>query len=398
MPRLFPVFTLALLVSATSPLLRAADFRPNLGPDLPRITVTCGDVTVLLRQASQWTPGRFDYRGHAMTTEKSSYGTVFMFPEVGFIGTGHLENEPEELRSLAFFVNGKEIPEPVANLLGARFRFERVSRIREFTLSNTIKVENNRIYESAVVRAAKAVPLKLVYHFMHAWRPSATAYLAGVDGGEESGGVFRNEEEAKGFLVNREVDWVAVYDGPSETFAVSRLLEKPAQGGAMAKLWNVPGTYRKFYLQCFSNETVPAGFAGTWRMVTGFGKGEEGEWKAKAKGLAEELAEKASSVPLSLDGGKKWQTDEHTRSSIRRIAALVESKAPAELGQALSGEINRLFAGCKLEGEAHNQLHIFLSELLAHVNGLYSAEDSESRKEEVAAITKLLAIYGEFFE
>ena len=94
-------------------------FKPNLGPDLPTITVTCGDVTLLLRQATQWTAGRIDYRGHAMTTERSAYGTVFSFPDVGFIGTAHLENEPEKLQSLAFFLDDKKVETPAAEMKGS---------------------------------------------------------------------------------------------------------------------------------------------------------------------------------------------------------------------------------------------------------------------------------------
>ena len=108
MMRLIHILLIAGSLLAGS-LANSADFRPNLGPDIPGITVTCGDVTLLLRQASQWTPGRFDFKSSPMTTERSAYGTVFLFPEVGFIGTAHLENEPEELQSLSFFLDGKQI-------------------------------------------------------------------------------------------------------------------------------------------------------------------------------------------------------------------------------------------------------------------------------------------------
>ena len=102
----------ALALGLISMSKAAEPFKPNLGPDLPTITLQSGDLTVLMRQATQWTPGRIDFRGNAMTTERSAYGTVFMYPEIGFIGTGHFENEPEELQSLAFFRDGKEIEAP----------------------------------------------------------------------------------------------------------------------------------------------------------------------------------------------------------------------------------------------------------------------------------------------
>lgn len=267
-------------------------FKPNLGPDLPRITVTCGDVTLLLRQATQWTPGRIDFRGKAMTTESSAYGTVFSFPDVGFIGTAHLENEPEKLQSLDFFLDDKRVEAPAAELKGDTFRLERKSRIRAFELINVTEIKDHRLHETTTVHTAEAVPLKLVYHFMHAWRPTVSAFLAGNDAMPEntiSGPLRDDKEVARKFYINQPVDWMAVYEPQSGQFAVSRLLQAPELGGHIATIWNVPGTYRKFYLKCFEGKTVPAGFTGTWRMVTAFGSATPETWEAQARTLASAL-------------------------------------------------------------------------------------------------------------
>ena len=262
-------------------------FKPNLGPDLPTITVTCGDVTLLLRQATQWTPGRIDYRDSAMTTERSAYGTVFSFPDVGFIGTAHLENEPEKLQSLAFFVDGKPVTEPTAKLQGASFRFERRSRIRTFDLTNIIEVKEGQLHETTTIHTDDAVPLKLVYHFMHAWTPSVSAFLTS----DESGALLDGPEVAKKFYINKRVDWMAVYEPKSSQFGVSRLLQAPELVEHLSTIWNVPGTYRKFYLKCFNNATVPAGFTGTWHMVTAFGSASADTWERAARELAQDLIE-----------------------------------------------------------------------------------------------------------
>lgn len=275
----------AALMTVTCALSAKEPFKLNLGPDLPTITVSCGDVTLLLRQASQWTPGRVDFRGSAMTTERSAYGTVFSFPDVGFIGTAHLENEPEKLLSLVFYLDDKQVEKPTAELKGRTFRFERKSRIRSFDLTNIIEIKDNRLIETTTVHTDEAVPLKLVYHFMHAWTPSVSAFLTADDAGP-----LRDDPEvAKKFYINKRVDWMAVYEPKSGQFGVSRLLQAPELGEHISTIWNVPGTYRKFYLKCFNNATVPAGFTGTWRMVTAFGTSTPDSWEPAARELATTL-------------------------------------------------------------------------------------------------------------
>lgn len=285
------MFRILLALLALAEAAAAVPFQPNLGPDLPTITVSCGDVALLLRQQSQWTPGRIDFRGAAMTTERSAYGTVFAFPGVGFIGTAHLENEPEKLESLAFFLDGQPIATPAAELKGESFRFERRSRIRGVELTCAWELKENRLHETTTVRAAEAVPLKLVYHFMHAWTPTVSAFAAGTDAAPEKviAGPLRDDVDVRKFFINERVDWMAVFEPKSGQFAVSRLLGAPEQGGHVSMLWNVPGSYRKFYLKCFDGATVPAGFTGTWRMVTAFGTGTAESWESAARSLATEL-------------------------------------------------------------------------------------------------------------
>lgn len=289
-PRSIPVLILAVLTGCG---FGKEPFKPNLGPDLPSITVSCGEVTLLLRQASQWTPGRIDFRGHAMTTERSAYGTVFSFPDCGFIGTAHLENEPEPLKSLAFILDGQPVEKTAATLKGDSFRFERQSRVRGFDLSCVTEMKGNRVHETTTVHADEAVPLKLVYHFMHAWAPTVSAFMAGTDAEPDktlSGPLHDGDDTARKFFINQRVDWMAIYEPKSGQFAVSRLLSAPEQGGHIAMIWNVPGSYRKFYLRCFNNATVPAGFTGTWRMVTGFGASTAEQWESAAQALAKQLA------------------------------------------------------------------------------------------------------------
>jgi hypothetical protein len=282
-----------LLISAAS---AAEPFRPNLGPDLTAITVQSGDLTLLLRQASQWTPGRIDFRGKPMTTERSAYGTVFNFTGTGFIGTGHLENEPEPLQSLAFVIDGQEIQSPSEKLSGDHFQLKRVSNIRGCQLTCLVELKNNHLIETSTIQTTNAVPLHLVYHFMHAWRPTVSSFLAGLDAETEpepepthGGDLNDDSATARQFVIKERVDWVAVYEPESGQYAVSRLLAAPKEGGHISMIWNVPGSYRKYYLKCFDKDTVPANFEGTWRMVTAFGIASPEQWQIKARELAAAL-------------------------------------------------------------------------------------------------------------
>lgn len=289
---------LVLLISMMALCASGQPFKPNLGPDLPRIMVRCGELGLLLRQASQWTPGRIDYREVAMTTESSAYGTVLSFPDIGFIGTGHLENEPEELLSLAFFLDGQRVEAPTTEMNGRTFRLERKSRVRRcFDLTCIIELKDGRLHETTTVHADAAVPMKLMYHFMHAWKPGVSAYAAGVDAEPDkviTGPLRDDAETAKKFYITQPVDWMAVYEPESRQFAVSRLLEAPSSAGNVAMIWNVPGTYRKYYLKCFDKSTVPAGFTGTWRMVTTFGASEASAWENEARMTAKSLLNAAT--------------------------------------------------------------------------------------------------------
>jgi hypothetical protein len=248
-----------------------------------------GNVEVRFDRRKAWSLNRIDFKGVRLGIDASGahYGTVFNFPGVGFIGSGHTENETEAVARVQFLADGQAVSvEKDAEFVAAEFRMVRASRVRDFALENMIEVKDDRVREQVTVRTDKDVPLSLVYHFMHPWTVTATEFLAGGAGKPEVGGVFA---DTKGFHVKQDLDWVAEYDAPSGKGLVSRLLRKPETGGATMLLWDVPNTYRKFYLRCFTGQTVPAGFAGTYEMITGFFEADPATWKDAARQLAAAL-------------------------------------------------------------------------------------------------------------
>ena len=105
---------------------------------------------------------------------------------------------------------------------------------------------------------------------------------------------------------------------------------------------------------------------------------------------------------LSLNDGKKWQMDEHTRESFSEMEKLfsnIELKDSSEeelkkYGTVLREGIDSLIQGCKMEGDAHDQLHSFLMPYIDVVDNL----SEHGEKEEAIKIQRYLKIYKEFFE
>ena len=284
----------------TTLVLTAVAAVPVVAEDDPawpeHLSVKCGDLAVNFEGPKRrWTIENILFRDVLVAPENGASGTVFNFPEIGFIGTAHHENEVEPVDDLEFFLNGKKLANIPAELSGDTFRLQRKSHVKTFTLEGEVELRDNRIWETATFRLpadADPFPLKLVYHFMHPWHVGSTHYMAGREGEvTASGELDRSEKENRKFYVNEEVDWIAIYNANTKTYLVSYLLEKPDVSTAIAAIWNVDGAYRKFYLRCFTNDTVSSGFDGTYRMVTGFGVAEEGDWEKAAENLAAQLSE-----------------------------------------------------------------------------------------------------------
>lgn len=88
---------------------------------------------------------------------------------------------------------------------------------------------------------------------------------------------------------------------------------------------------------------------------------------------------------LTLNEGAKWVMDAHTRSSIARMQEsfggsekLESPKGYRDLGHALMEELRVLIGGCTMIDPAHDQLHVFLTELMPRVYLLEEASEPEA--------------------
>jgi hypothetical protein len=279
------------VVISLSAYAAGRDAEPNnmktIGP--PSVKVSCGDILIRIDGTKMWTIRRIEYKGTLLGIEDSEYGTVLTFPGIGHIGVGHTVDRPdgaEEVRVIEFYLDGKRIQNPPDAITGTNFRLVKKSHILNTNIENITEMRADRIYETAVLKTTKEVPLNQAYHFMHAWTPTATAFLAHAEDGKELEDVFGNDQR-KEYGLGRIV-WIAVYDVNSGKGAISYVIEKSAEGGADLLIVNAPGVYRKCYLRTFANKTVPADFNGRYRMVTRFFETPADKWQDAARKLATE--------------------------------------------------------------------------------------------------------------
>jgi hypothetical protein len=261
-------------------------YDPPLHEGWPReIVARVDDLEVRFESRSFWSLYRIDYRGTRLGLDRwgSHYGSVANFPGVGFVGTGHTENEDEQIVDLELFVDGELVEEPEASLTCEEIRLVKESRIRDLVLNSEIRVCDDRIFEEVLLKAEKATPLNLFYHFMHPWTDTATEYMAETLDGPRIDGFFDGDRQQK---IDQATRWSAIYDGPSGKGVVTYVLDAPQDDDWRTRYWDVPDRYRKHYLATFIGRTIPEDREFRYRVVTVPFESEADGWKAEAVRVA----------------------------------------------------------------------------------------------------------------
>lgn len=249
------------------------------------IVADVGPLQVRFESRSFWTLYRVDYEGVRLCIDQwgAHYGSVVSFPGVGFIGSGHTENEDEEVLDLKLLVDGQAVERPQATVACRSIQLQKKSRIRTLILQTEVLVGDGRIVEDVRLLADRATPVALVYHFMHPWTPTATEYLAELPDGRRLEGAFDGDRTQK---IDQPVRWSAIFDGPSAKGAVTCVLAAPSGDAWRTRYWDVPQRYRKHYLATFLGKTIPAGETFHYRAATLPFAADPARWKAEAARLA----------------------------------------------------------------------------------------------------------------
>jgi len=261
--------------------------------------ILSGDLRIKFDSATFYNMKRIEYKEKLVGVDSpgTCYGTVFKFPELGFIGSGHIDNgRKEELESLEFYQDGKvvnwEILKNVSELKGNDFKLVKNSLINGIRLSNTIVIENNIIDEHVIFSSFQDIKLSLVYNFMHPFTTEmdqfATEDLKGVKGN----GIFKGDGS---FLFKKEMKWVAFYSSSLKVCAVSVLTENTCTNQSIAMLWDKPPRYRKFYLRSYMEQILTKDRPVTFHIRTMFADASVENWLVLAEKLSENLINKNKS-------------------------------------------------------------------------------------------------------
>lgn len=116
--------------------------------------------------------------------------------------------------------------------------------------------------------------------------------------------------------------------------------------------------------------------------------------------MSDEHSESLSANGLQLNNGEKWTADEPTNQGMIQMHTFI-SKAisqsdskPLIIKEKLTEQFNSLLKQCTMQGEDHNQLHLYLVPLKQQIDEL----DEKSGKEKLNKIESYITEYHTYFK
>lgn len=107
---------------------------------------------------------------------------------------------------------------------------------------------------------------------------------------------------------------------------------------------------------------------------------------------------------LQLNGNEKWQVNEEMKPFIVAAEQLlndfIESKNSdySSLAAALQSENEKLMRSCTMDGESHDQLHLWLYPNMKLIKSLGEAQDQSAAEPIVEELRASYELYHQYFE
>lgn len=114
--------------------------------------------------------------------------------------------------------------------------------------------------------------------------------------------------------------------------------------------------------------------------------------------------EKKTMKTLHLNNGEKWLTNPETSEGIERMLTIINNNMSENdlsqyvtMGKSLNTEMKTIFTECTMQGEGHDQLHLFLIPLVKQFRGLEEASSEDEAELVQKDILKYLNKYSDYF-
>ena len=115
----------------------------------------------------------------------------------------------------------------------------------------------------------------------------------------------------------------------------------------------------------------------------------------------------AATVKLPHNNGAKWQTDKNTQMHAASLKAKLDAFSVSDdheiaayhvLASDLSKELKELIDNCKMEGKAHDVLHLWLAPVLKDVENLKNAKTTDLGKNTLKNLNNSVKEFNKYFK
>ena len=244
------------------------------------LTIFAGDLKIILASAYFWNLNGVWFQNiYTGQYEMGFWGTVLKYKNLGWVGTGHLENKiGEKILNLEFYRDGEKWL-PDAEAINCKFfRMYKRSVVHKAELEYELELKNNALHENVKIRFLQDSDMDIIYHFMHNWDKAFTEYRVRS----------RKGKEAAGSMLTRNKGEQLYFDEP---YAAS--LFAPEYGAALVqkvrivkplakdvwRFWNRGDQDRKIYYTAGEKLRILQGAEGEWKMETRFYRMDINQWK-----------------------------------------------------------------------------------------------------------------------
>ena len=235
-----------------------------------QLNIRSQNIEITLSPKLFWNLNGIVYRNKLIGRQNHGfYGTVIRY-DVGWVGTGHLENGIGETElKLTFTRDGKPFTPEQEQIECRSFSMIKHSKLHHAELIYTLKLENDTLTESAELHFLKDQPLKIIYNFMHPWHHTFENFrLISADGKIEQG-VMPIDQKGKMLIFPRPLP-ASFYSDKLNVALFSTVSASQNSPLGDWLFWNRGEQDRKMYFRPLFNKSVAKGEVMKWSMTTTF--------------------------------------------------------------------------------------------------------------------------------